>query len=86
MDTTAVAADRLTSCIASDVVVVLLPDEEWPTVVFSGTAVKQCSNVQDGPVRGARGRGVCAAVGRLVWSATRFNVVEGERCEGVVTR
>jgi hypothetical protein len=36
------------SCVASVVVVVLLPDEEWPTVVFSGTAVKQCSSVQDG--------------------------------------
>ena len=37
MNATAVAADQLMSCVANVVVVVLLPDEEWPTVVFSGT-------------------------------------------------
>ena len=57
MNATAVAADRLMSCVASVVVVVLLPDEEWPTVVLRGTVVKQCSSVQDGyEVEGACAR------------------------------
>ena len=47
MSATAVAMGRLMSCIASVVVVVLRPDEKCATVVFSGTAAKHCSSVQD---------------------------------------
>ena len=47
-------------------------------MVFSGTTAKQCNSVQDSnEVGGACGR--ARAVSRLVWSATRFDVVEGGR-------
>jgi len=54
---TAVATDRLMSCIASIWVVALLPSEEWSTVMFKSPAVKQCSSVLDGDaVKGACAR------------------------------
>ena len=57
MDMTAVATDRLMSCVASIWVVALLPSEEWSTVMFKSPAVKQCSSVLDGDaVKGACAR------------------------------
>ena len=57
LDVTAVAADRLTSCVANIWVVALLPSEEWSTVMFKSAAVKQCNSVLDGDaVKGACAR------------------------------
>ena len=48
VDVTAIAAGRLMSCVASIVVVALLPSEEWSTVTFTDLPSVQCSSALDG--------------------------------------